>query len=90
MVPVGRAERPLCGSTGRVPGHARVDMGTENATLLAGLIGFLAAFTGWTLATEVPDPPPLPPPPLLGVLAGVPTPGLIQYRAGEPGIRHGQ
>ena len=58
---------PPAGAVGIAASY--VVMGTENATLLAGLIGFLAACTGWALATEVPDPPPLPPPPLLGVLA---------------------
>ena len=58
---------PPAGAVGIAASY--VVMGTENATLLAGLTGFLGACTGWALATEVPDPPPLPPPPLLGVLA---------------------
>jgi crotonobetainyl-CoA:carnitine CoA-transferase CaiB-like acyl-CoA transferase len=71
MYAVGRALwwsiTPLTGAVGMATSY--VAMGTGSATLLAGVVGSLAAFTGWTLATQVPDPPPLPPPPLLGVLS---------------------
>src|SRR5919107_34161 len=70
VVTEGRGRRPPGAPTGAVGIAASyVVLGTGSATLLAGLGGLLAAFTGWTLITQVPDPPPLPPPLLLGVLA---------------------
>jgi hypothetical protein len=72
MCAVGRAVwwsiTPLTGAVGIAASY--VVLGTGSATLLAGLGGFLAAFTGWTLTTQVPDPPPLPPLPLAVLSAG--------------------